>query len=272
MLAGASVDEYPVRGPTPARLPRRNNMPAASRLQMGALSMGFLRDRIRGLVGSRSAHSGTPPFDERDAPSDEWNERLLSGVESGNLQLVVVALAKGADVNCTTADGWTPLLSASKDRLDIVRHLLAAKADPNVATPHGYTALMRAAGHDAVEIVKLLIAAGADLHARDEQGLSARDMAMLKANFDAADVIGAAVCDALVGLGRPVIPIGSSATMFGVPYLLLKSRVAPGRNRVRAKLSDGTELDDARVYDTVVLEVAPEHVGKAIVNLAISDR
>ena len=236
--------------------------------------MGFLRDRIRGLVGNRSAHSGTPPFDERDAPSDEWNERLLSGVESGNLQLVVVALAKGADVNCTTADGWTPLLSASKDRPDIVRHLLAAKADPNLATPHGYTALMRAAGHDAVETVKLLIAAGADLHARDEKGLSARDMALLSSCFDAADLVGAAVRDHLVGLGRPVIPLGSAEGLFFMPHILLSSRVAPGRNRVRAMLSDGTELDDARVYETVVLEVPVEHVGKTISNLAIpsSDR
>jgi hypothetical protein len=198
-----------------------------------------------------------------------WNEKLLAFVEAGNLMGVAAALGNGADVNCATGDGWTPLLTASKDNLDIVRRLLSAGADPNRASVHGYTPLMRAAGHDAVEIVQLLITAGADLHARDEKGLSARDMALHQRCYEAAEVVGSAVRKHLADLGRPVIHLGSCEALFFMQSILLGLRIAPGYHRVRATLADGTQLDEARVYDTIVLEVPPEHAGKALSRLEV---
>jgi hypothetical protein len=117
--------------------------------------------------------------------------------------------------------------------------------------------------------VKLLIAYGADIEARDHKGLSARDMALHQNCHDAAEIVGEAVRERIVRSGRPVVPIGSFAALFYQDYILIQLRIAPGYHRVRAELSDGTRLDDARVYDTIVLEVAPEHVGKKVVKLEV---
>jgi|GEM_PF-3637813 len=193
---------------------------------------------------------------------------LLQAAKSGDCEAVRRALDSGANVNCTTDDGWTPLLEAVVHGPGIVQRLLDAGADPNIASKYGYTPLMRAAGRDTVEVVKLLIAAGADVEARDEKGFSARDLALHEGCFDAAGVVGEAVQDRLLQTGRSVIAIGSCEQLFWNRHLL-ELRIAPGYHRVRVELSDGTWLDDARVYDTIVLEVAPEHVGKQVVQLGV---
>jgi ankyrin repeat protein len=91
---------------------------------------------------------------------------LLRGAHEADLGRMQLALSRGANVNCTTEDGWTPLLAAASYP-KLVKFLLGQGADPNIASARGYTPLMRAAGLGILKAVQLLLGAGADPNARD---------------------------------------------------------------------------------------------------------
>ena len=55
--------------------------------------------------------------------------RLIRAAESGRVEEMKVLLRRGADINATDAEGWTPYLAASTmGRLDAIRILKALGA------------------------------------------------------------------------------------------------------------------------------------------------
>ena len=84
---------------------------------------------------------------------------LHTAVRHGNLPAVEVLLENGADPNAKTGGGVTPLHVAVKT--EVVKVLLAAGADPNAQDSDGDTPLRYAADRGTIEIIKLLLAAGA---------------------------------------------------------------------------------------------------------------
>jgi hypothetical protein len=121
-------------------------------------------------------------------PDRELLEAVLEGERENSLG-IERALASNANVNARSPDGHTALMIAARKgyvrsvklllaanadvsgalrcnrNLEIVRLLVAAKADVNERDKNGETALMCAAWRD-VEIVKLLLKAGADVNAQ----------------------------------------------------------------------------------------------------------
>jgi ankyrin repeat protein len=120
------------------------------------------------------------------------------------LDLIKTLLEKGADPNLRTNtvpvhglmqfdaswvnfDGQTPFIRAAlAGDIEVMRLLLQHRADPNIATAQGSTALMAAAGinwipaqtkshpeADYVEAVKLCLERGADVNATNSLGLAA---------------------------------------------------------------------------------------------------
>ena len=79
------------------------------------------------------------------------------------------------DVDATNEAGWTPLMVAAgqRDSSGVVSALIADGANVNFADDHGITPLMVAADHSNVEVVKLLMDADADIHARSDDGSTA---------------------------------------------------------------------------------------------------
>ena len=76
-----------------------------------------------------------------------------------------------ADVNVRDSYGFTALMRAvSEKNLDIVKILLEAGADVNAKNSNGSTALI---GARSDNIVKLLIEAGAEIDAQDSEGKTA---------------------------------------------------------------------------------------------------
>ena len=120
---------------------------------------------------------------------DDPDGDLIEATEAGDFEATKSALDAGADVNCTFRDGWTPLLSASKDYPNIVELLLANGADPNVPSNRGYTPLMRAAGNGSEQIVQLLLAAGADKRLVDCDGKTAYRLAMERREHVCAQLV-----------------------------------------------------------------------------------
>eukprot|EP00439_Symbiodinium_sp_Y106_P023855 s1984_g2.t3 len=90
---------------------------------------------------------------------------------NGHVEIVRLLLEAGADKDLADNDGYTPLISASsRGHVEIARLLLEAGANKDMATSDGATALMFASGRGDVEVARLLLQAGADPDLGDDDG------------------------------------------------------------------------------------------------------
>jgi hypothetical protein len=145
----------------------------------------FFRTQMElGLVGKARdwLDAGLPP----NFMGDRIGSGLMIGAWEGNLPLMELFLARGADINKTNALGETALMQAAwKGRQSAVEWLLARGAKVNM-TPKNWSALHYAvfAGHTA--IVDLLLARGADINAQSPNGSSVLMMAVYEGHEDLA--------------------------------------------------------------------------------------
>lgn len=101
------------------------------------------------------------------------NSDLESATSSGNVTEAGRLLANGADINATNRrNGITPLYAAVlSGHKDVVEFLVAKGADVNAKSNDGYTSLHAAAADGYKDVVALLIAKGADVNARNNDGV-----------------------------------------------------------------------------------------------------
>jgi ankyrin repeat protein len=105
---------------------------------------------------------------------------LFDAAASQDLVAVKSLLKQGAPINYVhpIMFGWTPLIVAisyENKPMAISRYLVEAGADVNIADEYGRTPLMHLVdrdddGDDAVSMLKMLIAYGANVEARDKFG------------------------------------------------------------------------------------------------------
>ncbi len=117
---------------------------------------------------------GLPP----DFLADRIGSGLMIAAWEGNIPLMELFLARGADINKRNAAGEQALLHAAwRGQLEAVKWLLAHGAELN-RPPLQWTALHYAvfAGHD--EVVDYLTGRGADVNARSSNGSSVLMMAV----------------------------------------------------------------------------------------------
>ena len=102
---------------------------------------------------------------------------LYAGAE-GRLEILRLTLAAGADLKSTNRYGGTALIPAAHHgHVDTVRELLQTKIDVNHVNRLGWTALLEAiilgdGGSAHSEIVRLLVAQGANVNLADAQGVT----------------------------------------------------------------------------------------------------
>ncbi len=107
---------------------------------------------------------------------------LLAGA-SGYLEIVRLSLAAGADLKSTNRYGGTALIPAAHHgHVETVRELLKTAIDVNHVNNLGWTALLEAVilgdgGSRHTEIVRLLLAGGANPNIADRQGATALEHA-----------------------------------------------------------------------------------------------
>jgi Ankyrin repeats (3 copies)/Ankyrin repeats (many copies) len=118
---------------------------------------------------------------------DERGTPLLRALLQGSADIATVLLDQGADPNVRSpADGYTALMAVSgvmivyPERENLIRRLIAAGADVNAGDTYGNTALhgvaRRGSFDKPIETAKALIAAGADVTLRNKEGRTAVDV------------------------------------------------------------------------------------------------
>jgi hypothetical protein len=113
--------------------------------------------------------------------NEEGATAFLRASQSGDLALMKLLVARGADPKINTKLGVTPLAVAAgigwvegvtrehstQETVEAVKYLLSLGVDPNFQADTGRVALHGAAHKGATEVVKVLLAAGAKLDVRD---------------------------------------------------------------------------------------------------------
>jgi len=118
---------------------------------------------------------------------------LISAAREGHADVVRALLDAGAQLELNRY-GKTALIYASEkngvDPLEVVQILIEAGADVNARDDkYGGTALMRAAGAGQREIAMYLLEAGADANAKDEDGRTALMYAKENEHYDIVELI-----------------------------------------------------------------------------------
>jgi ankyrin repeat protein len=170
LLNGASVDAKTVEGRTP--------LFAAATMPGGVPAMRHLLEagadvNAATLVGTTplfpavnvSAEAARLLLDHGADPNRATRAGVTPILFTRDAAVVSLLVAKGADVRARSKVGETALMDvAARGDLASAKLLLERGADVNAVDHRGYTALVLAAHFDgdAVELVRLLLAAGAD--------------------------------------------------------------------------------------------------------------
>ena len=156
---------------------------------------------------------------------------LMFAAGVGSARAMTLLIEGGANVNGTNATGATALMWAATD-IEKVRLLLSHKADVNIASQRGRTALQLAAHSDgSAAIVRLLLDAGADAKAVDVSKANTLHMATRGNDTETIRLIADAGADVnavdFAGF-TPLIHAASNRNLDAVRILLAKGADAEG--------------------------------------------
>ena len=203
--AGADVDGWDFWGQSPLYVAvDMNTIPAGGRVELAPLDRNTGLDIIE-LLLKKGANPNAqlklrPPYRNAildrnaDAMLTTGATPLLRAAKAGDIGAIKLLLAHGALVDLPNQDGVTPLLAAAgagrntsttrgrfkteKDAIAAFELLKAAGGDVHAATKAGETALHSAALRGWTDLVKVLVASGANPNATAKSGLTPLDFAM----------------------------------------------------------------------------------------------
>jgi uncharacterized protein len=126
-----------------------------------------------------------------NARSGDGSTPLLAAAHAGRVDVARALVAAKAAVDVANDFGVTPLLAASRNGdAAMVEVLLRAGADPSRAHPEGETPLLSAARAGSVPTLRLLLARGADVNAAEKfQQTTALMWAAAEGHLDVVDLL-----------------------------------------------------------------------------------
>ena len=133
-----------------------------------------------------------------NAKDDQGNSAFLIAAAEGYLDIVKLALRSGADVKSTNRFGGTALIPAAPHgHVAVVKELLATPIAVDHVNKLGWTALLEAivlgdGGPKHTEIVKMLVAAKADVNLADKNGVTPLQHAKKKGQAEIVKLLEAA--------------------------------------------------------------------------------
>ncbi len=136
----------------------------------------------------------------------ESSTLLMLAAHAGDLPMVKILIEHGADLNAYDERGWSPLIKAvynhelKRGFADVVKALIEAGANIEVAIGYGVRPLMLAAGYGETVVVAVLLKAGADVLARNEGGYTALMMVKQKHYVDVINLLHEA--EQMAGIGE----------------------------------------------------------------------
>jgi len=164
--------------------------------------------------------------------ADRRTPLMLAAANSLSPEIVTLLLKKGAEVNTSTTNGFTPLMIAASRTPELVSLLLANGAEIEARTVRNETPLMLAVWDSPAEIGTLLIEAGADVNAKDVDGLTPL---MKTARFSAIP----AITSLLIEKGADV----NANDMFGRTPLMLAAAYSSTPEIVSLLIEKGADVN-----------------------------
>lgn len=137
------------------------------------------------------------PVQPLPSPNRKIDKDLLYTANLGTAASVAANLQAGANPNAKSDEGWSAIsLAASRNDKEsnlIVQFLIAAGADIDMRDPKGETPVMNAITNNNVELVKILIQSGADMHSVNAMGRDVRAFAEYFGNPDMIKLVNDAI-------------------------------------------------------------------------------
>jgi ankyrin repeat protein len=166
---------------------------------MTPLEETIMRDDVPALKLLIDSGADTNKADPQGLPP------LALAIEEQKYETAKALIEAGANVNSVASkDQLTPLMIAAAESqpaegsmflptstrpIDIAKALIKRGADVNAKDKDGMTALMVATSHDNAPTIGLLLQSGANAEAKNNRGEQALDIAKLNGNQEAAQAI-----------------------------------------------------------------------------------
>lgn len=203
------------------------------------------------------------PTGSEDGTGVEWVQQggftpLLFAAREGNVESARLLLEKGANVNDVAANGASALvIAAHSDNPELARFLLDRGADPNKADA-GYAAIHLAILHADVELVKQLLAHGANPNLLLERATAGRRSSQELQLRPA--VLGATPFWIAARFGLPQIMQVLAAS--GANPLFVKMTSVP--EIVQPSEVNGRPLPEPAGMTTLMAALAPENIRRRL--------
>ncbi|XP_042875930.1 ankyrin-2-like isoform X2 [Penaeus japonicus] len=167
-----SADLRDDRGLTPAHLAKESNPRLSLYLDLCSGAKSYLDKLLLAAVRRSDVAEAREALDMGADVGVRGSEDAGTVLHLGSSGPVLqMLLTKGAPVDATTRQGLTPLMAAAqKGATDDLMHLLAHRANPNMASSDGTTALHLAIQSKDSSAVTALLEAGVDVNAAMADG------------------------------------------------------------------------------------------------------
>eukprot|EP00048_Salpingoeca_helianthica_P009624 m.137875 g.137875 ORF g.137875 m.137875 type:complete len:1048 (-) comp14911_c3_seq3:28-3171(-) len=133
-----------------------------------------------------STAASTPGIRLVDLPDARGNTPLVWAVRLGDLAMCQTLINANASVAASNADGHTPLLLACIEGADLplLQALLAAGSDVDARDNNGVTSLAYASTHGRADLASALLGAGCDPNIADHRGMTPLMLAVFHGHSD----------------------------------------------------------------------------------------